>query len=231
MTGSTSVPVWPTAIVFAGSDPVSGALLDRLPNGAGVIAADSGLHVANTLGLYVDLLVGDLDSTDASLVDAAVARGTTVERHPAEKDATDLELALEAARARGAEHITVVGGAGGRLDHLLANMLLLASPRFADVEIDAWPGEAHVAVVQGGRPPHGITGSSGSIVTLLPAGGDATGITTTGLQYPLGRETLPRGTSRGVSNVLVGEAASVVLEHGTLLAVQPFAARIPGGAA
>jgi thiamine pyrophosphokinase len=219
------------AIVLAGGDPVEPHVRTLLPDDAIVIAADSGLHQAERIGLGVDVVVGDFDSVDPSAVERARSAGAVVERHPAEKDATDLELALEAARARGAEHITVVGGAGGRLDHLLANMLLLASPRFADVEIDAWPGEAHVAVVQGGRPPHGITGSSGSIVTLLPAGGDATGITTRGLQYPLGRETLPRGTSRGVSNVLVGEAASVVLEHGTLLAVQPFAARIPGGAA
>jgi thiamine pyrophosphokinase len=61
MAGNTPVPVWPVAIVFAGSGPVSGALLDRLPDDAGVIAADSGLHVADALGVYVDLLVGDLD--------------------------------------------------------------------------------------------------------------------------------------------------------------------------
>jgi thiamine pyrophosphokinase len=219
------------AIVLAGGDPVEPHVRTLLPDDAIVIAADSGLYQADRIGLAVDVVVGDFDSVDPSAVERARATGAVVERHPAEKDATDLELALDAARARGAEHITVVGGAGGRLDHLLANMLLLASPRFADVEIDAWPGDAHVAVVQGGRSPHGITGSAGSIVTLLPTGGDATGITTTGLQYPLGGETLPRGTSRGVSNVLVGEAASVVLEHGTLLAVQPFAARIPGGAA
>ena len=76
MTGDESAPVFESSdvIVFAGSEPVADELLDRLPEGAFVIAADSGLHVANTLGLYVDLLVGDLDSTESSLVDAARAR-------------------------------------------------------------------------------------------------------------------------------------------------------------
>ncbi|HTD50939.1 MAG TPA: thiamine diphosphokinase, partial [Acidimicrobiia bacterium] len=84
------------AIVFAGSQPVSPTVLDRLPDRGDVIAADSGLGVAMALGVHVDHLVGDLDSAAPHAVDAAVASGTTVERHPAEKDATDLELAFDA---------------------------------------------------------------------------------------------------------------------------------------
>ena len=121
-----------------------------------------------------------------------------------------------------AQRITVVGGAGGRLDHFLANVALLASPRFADLEIDARLGDAYVVVAQGGRPPHVVTGAAGSLVTLIPAGDDAVGITTIGLQYPLHGETLHRGTTRGVSNVLVGETGSVVLDQGTLLVIQAF---------
>jgi thiamine pyrophosphokinase len=138
------------------------------------------------------------------------------------------------ARDRGVQRITVVGGAGGRLEHLLANVALLASPRFADLEIDARSGDAYLAVVQGGRPARAIVGRPGSLVTLLPMGGDASGITTSGLQYPLDDATLRPGTSRGVSNVLVGAEGSVVLERGTLLSIQPLAldpiAVEPGGA-
>ncbi len=216
------------AIVLAGGDPVEPRLrtvLERtvLERGALVVAADSGVHQAELLGLHVDYLVGDFDSAEPDAIERARAAGAVVDRHPAEKDATDLELALDVARDRGARRITVVGGAGGRLDHLLANVALLCSPRFADLEIDARSGDAHLAVVRGGRPPHAIVGCPGSLVTLLPAGGDAAGITTSGLQYPLAGATLRPGTSRGVSNVLVGEEGSVVLEHGTLLAIQPEA--------
>ena len=106
--------------------PSSPTLRTRLPEDAVVIAADSGLHQARrSLGLHVDCVVGDLDSADPAAVERGPRRGADVERHPAEKDATDLELAFDCARDRGAQRITVVGGAGGRLDHFLANVALL----------------------------------------------------------------------------------------------------------
>ena len=98
-----------------------------------VIAADSGLDHAHAPRRRGRLVVGDLDSVDPETLAAAELAGTTVERHPAAKDATDLELALLAARDRGAREIVVVGGHGGRLDHFLANALLLATPALADV--------------------------------------------------------------------------------------------------
>jgi thiamine pyrophosphokinase len=209
------------AIVLAGGDAVAPALRSRLAPEAVVIAADSGLHQAEPLGLHVDYVVGDLDSAAPEAVERARASGAIVERHPTEKDATDLELAFDVARDRGVQEITVVGGAGGRLDHFLANISVLASVRFADLVVDAFVGDAYVAVLQGGRAPFPVRGPAGSLVTLLPVGGDACGITTTGLQYPLHGATLRPGTSRGVSNVIVAADATVGLDHGTLLMVQP----------
>jgi thiamine pyrophosphokinase len=195
-----------TVIVFAGGDPVDPQLRAVLPERAFVIAADSGLHAADVVGRNVDLLIGDLD----------------VDRHPAAKDATDLELALDAAATR-ADDVVVVGGAGGRLDHLLANVLLLASPRFAPQRIDAHIGDARVAVAHGAGPPLEIAGEAGSVVTLLPVGGAARGVMTEGLEYPLHGDDLAPGTSRGVSNVMLGTSALVTLAEGTLLVVQPTA--------
>ena len=92
----------------------------------------------------MDHLVGDLDSADPAAVDAAVASGTTVDRHPAEKDATDLELAFDAAIARGARRVVLVDGGGDRLDHLLGNLLLLASPALAASRSEAFCGTARI---------------------------------------------------------------------------------------
>jgi thiamine pyrophosphokinase len=210
------------AIVFAGSGPVAPAVRAQLPGDADVIAADSGLGVANALGVPVDHLVGDMDSVDPAAVEAAESRGTTVDRHPAEKDATDLELALDAALARGARRVVVVDGGGDRLDHLLGNLLLLASAAFAGIEVEAFTGTARVAVARGGDPPVTVTGDPGSLVTLLPVGGPARGIVTTALRYPLRDEELAPGTSRGVSNELAAGVATVALAAGVLLVVQPF---------
>jgi thiamine pyrophosphokinase len=221
MNGIAPVPV---AVVFAGSRPVAPALFDLLPAEADIVAADSGLGVATALGLHVDHLVGDLDSAEPSAVRAAVASGTTVDRHPAEKDATDLELAFDAAIARGAGRVLLVDGGGDRLDHLLGNLLLLASPALAGVETEAYCGTARVTVARGGGPPLAIEGPPASFVTLLPIGGAALGIVTEGLRYPLDHEELAPGTTRGVSNELVAGWGSVQLTEGTLLVVQPFAA-------
>jgi thiamine pyrophosphokinase len=183
-----------------------------------VIAADSGLDHARALGVSVDLVVGDLDSVDPATLDAAVATGTEVERHPAAKDATDLELALDAAVDRGATALHVIGVAGGRLDHFLGNVLLLASPRYAHVRVDARVGDAYVTVV---HEHVELAGTPGGLCTLLPLGGPAVGVRTDGLRFPLRHETLSPGTTRGVSNEFVGTSASVSLEDGVLLAVVP----------
>src|SRR4051794_10898103 len=114
-------------IVVAGGDPVPPSVRSRLPDAALVIAADSGADHAASLGLSVDLVVGDLDSVSPAGLAAARDGGARVDEHPAEKDATDLELALDAAVSAGATEIVVVGGHGGRLDHLLANCMLLGS--------------------------------------------------------------------------------------------------------
>jgi thiamine pyrophosphokinase len=214
------------ALVVTGGDSPPADVAAHLDDASCVIAADSGLEHATRLGLTVDVVVGDLDSVAPDALAAAEGGGTRVQRHPAEKDATDLELSLDAALACGASRVTVVGGYGGRLDHFLANALCLASGRYAAISIDAWVGDAYVTVV---RDQAELLGSPGSLVTLLPVGGAASGVMTTGLRYPLHDEELAPGTSRGVSNKLVDTAASVTVSSGVLLAIQPGALTREGG--
>jgi thiamine pyrophosphokinase len=205
-------------LVFAGGDRPEPHGPARTEGADLVIAADSGLGHARALGVQVDLVIGDLDSVDPRELDAAVAEGAVVERHPAAKDATDLELALDAALDRGATTIHVVGVGGGRLDHFLGNVLLLASPRYAAARVDAHVGGSHVVVVHDYAD---LDGTPGGLCSLLPLGGPAVGVLTDGLRYPLRSETLAPGTTRGVSNEFLGARATVSLESGVLLAVVP----------
>ncbi len=211
------------ALVFAGGDPLDHRWADALPSDAYVVAADSGLELVHAHGLTADLLVGDMDSVRTATRDDAVQRGTVVERHPVDKDATDLELALTAAAAAGATRMLVVGAGGGRLDHFLANVVLLAAPAWDGIEIHALIGPAHVTVVRNDDRGAVLHGAADSLVSLLPAGGPARGITTTGLRWPLHDEELRPGTTRGVSNEMTEPTATVVLTDGVLVAVQPDA--------
>jgi thiamine pyrophosphokinase len=205
-------------VVVAGGNPPDPVGLLQVPYGAPVIAADKGLEHAISLGLEVTVAVGDFDSASPDVVARAEAGATTVERHPAEKDATDLELALDRALSMSPERIVVLSGDGGRLDHLFSTLLLLGSSRYESVEIDAFIGAARVYVVRGQRA---IEGEAGELVSLFALHGPAEDVRTEGLTYSLDGETLEPGSTRGVSNVLVGERARVSAGSGVLLAVCP----------
>lgn len=185
-----------------------------------VIAADGGAHLLDGMGRRPDLLIGDLDSIDPALVDRLADGGTRVERHPADKDASDTELALCAAVAAGADSIVLLGALGGdRLDHELANLLLLADPALDGREVEVRRGGTTVRLLRPGRPL-ALRGVPGDLVTLLPLGGDADGVRSDGLRWALRDATLPAGGSRGLSNEIVAAPASVQLDRGSLLVVE-----------
>jgi len=209
-----------TAVILAGGDLVSPDIRRVVPEHALVIAADSGLTQARPLGLTVDVVVGDLDSVDPIDLAAAEAAGAEVVRHPVDKDHTDLELALLTAADRGASRAVVIGGSGGRLDHFLANALVLASPEHTPLVIEAYVGAARLAVARPATPVE-IVGRPGDLCSLLALGGRASGVSTRGLRFALDGEALHPGSTRGVSNEMTATRAAVTVETGTVLVVQP----------
>ena len=212
-----------TVVVLSGGPgPAPGAVPPELAGSVRapelVVAADGGLHLADLLGLPVDVVVGDMDSVDPERLALAEAAGATVLRHPADKDATDLELALALALAASPDRVVVVGSASGRLDHLLGAVSLLASERWAGAQVDAWLGPAQVHVVRGART---FTGEPGETVSLLAQGGTAVGVTTTGLRWALAGAALGPFDSVGISNELVAPVAQVEVAEGCVVVVRP----------
>jgi thiamine pyrophosphokinase len=203
-----------TIVVFAGGDPPPASVLDGLPPGAYVIAADSGFDHATRLGVKVDLLVGDLDSISA----AGLGLAGEIEQHPTDKNATDLAIALDAAARKEPSRVIVVGGSGGRIDHFLANAALLTASVYSELKLTWLPGDAAIHVV---RDRIELSGSPGDVVSLLPYGGPARGVSTDGLRWPLTDAVLAPGTSLGVSNQMIDTTATVLLDDGVLLTVQP----------
>ena len=185
-----------------------------------VIAADGGANALERLGVPTDVLVGDLDSADADVVERLGAGGTRIERHPVDKESSDTELALAAAVEAGATEIVLLGAIGGdRLDHALANVLLLAEAALADRDLRLVHAGASVRAIRG-PDRRALSGPIGHLVTLLPVGGDARGVTTAGLRWQLDGATLAMGASRGLSNEIVATPAWVSLDAGGLLIIE-----------
>jgi thiamine pyrophosphokinase len=220
-------------LVLGDGDPPTRAGLDAAWPGwddavALVVAADGGARLAGSLGVDVDIWVGDGDSLTATEIDALASGRTRIERVPAAKDESDLELAVARALEAGCTQITVLGALGGpRLDHELANVLLLAHPAATGVGacVELVDARARVSLVTApgvdGRPVRReLPGRVGDLVSLLPLAGDVDGVTTHGLRYPLGDEPLVVGPARGLSNVRLAPDAAVTVRAGRLLVVE-----------
>jgi len=183
-----------------------------------LIAADGGTRHCLALGKLPHVVVGDLDSLPPDHFDDLVDRGVEIERHPTHKDKTDLELAIERAVHDGASEILLVGALGGRLDQTLAN-LLISARRDWTVPILLADGYQTAQILRGGEL-FTLTSPVGSTVSVIPISEEVSGITYTGLAYPLVNATLSLGTTRGISNVIAESSATIYIERGILVVVQ-----------
>ncbi len=207
-------------LVIAGGDPPDRNILESCGQAEFVIAADSGLRVARTHGLSIDLLVGDLDSVSEGDLAWAEAEGVEVIEVPTDKDFTDLELALDRAAQTSFDHVVVIGVGGGRIDHELGNWSVLCAPRSQTLEIRSAGGT--VTVLHGAfTNTVELSGEPGDVVSIVARNGEATGVTTVGLRWPLGDATLASHSSRGISNEFIGATATISVENGTLLIARP----------
>lgn len=211
------------ALIFIGGDRPPEGIVAHLPRPALVVAADSGFDHAAALGVRADLLVGDLDSISAAGLAAATAGGVTIERHPAAKDMTDTELAIEAAIVRGARALTVVSGGGDRIDHLLGALFAAADAAGRVEQVTMWWATTRLRVLHGSAAAC-VEPGAGGLFSVLAVGGDASGVSIDGARYPLHDAELPAGVSRGLSNLAEPGMPTVVrLRAGTALVISPDA--------
>jgi thiamine pyrophosphokinase len=186
-----------------------GKAKERIRGSQLVIAADGGLTHLKAMGMLPHVVIGDMDSLVAGLW----SENELVEHleFPADKDKSDAELAIDLAFERGCEFVSLLGATGGRLDHELGNVSLLAK----------YPGRT--AIVEGGATLVAVDrsqkcvlhGKPGAVVSLIPFP-TAKQVTTQGLEYGLVKHDLPPGT-RGVSNLLCQTEACICVGDGLLL--------------
>lgn len=184
-----------------------------------LVGVDGGCRHLDALGLLPHLAVGDMDSISPELLASYRAQEVETHLHPPKKDATDLELALELALERGATRVSILGGTGGRLDHTLGNLFLLARCLPYGVAACVMDESQCVHLVEAELT---LLGAVGDTLSLLPATPQASGVTLAGLEYPLHDATLTFGTSWGMSNVFIRDTAVVTVRTGRLFVFHLF---------
>lgn len=207
------------AVIFANGETTSSERLsDEIKNAHLLIAADGGLHHFLKLGILPNVLIGDFDSIQSMHLNELEDADVVIIQHPPRKDETDLELALHYAKKQGIKEIIIFYALGSRWDMTITNLLLPTFEVFHDLDIHIVDGLQEISLLRSGSTLH-ISGQVGDVVSLIPVGSKVVGINSQGLEYPLTNDTLMLGSSRGVSNILVKEKASVQITSGLLLCI------------
>jgi thiamine pyrophosphokinase len=186
---------------------------------AAVICADGGARHLEVAGMIPTLIVGDMDSLDQASQDHYEAMGVRIIRHPREKNETDTELALREAFGMTPSEVWIWGALGHRIDHILANISLLVQGIRQGIEIrliDMW---CEIFLVTRRTV---LEGEPGQTVSLLPFGGEVSGISLTGFEYPLANARMEIGSPYGISNRLMERQGIIEVDAGVLLAVRYF---------
>jgi thiamine pyrophosphokinase len=181
-----------------------------------IIAADGGANHLMKMGILPEIVIGDLDSVDEDTLFELTSAEVRIEQYSEDKDETDIELALSYAIELRPTSILIIGALGGRLDQTLANLSILTDPTLPgiDIRLDDGVEEAFFC-----RKQAEVRGRSGDIVSLIPWHGPVEGVTTEGLRWPLYSEMLYPDKSRGVSNAMLKDGASIRIQLGLLLIV------------
>ncbi len=207
-----------TVIVANGPLSANKDLVSILNTAETIIAADGGANHCIELEVMPDVIIGDLDSIDDTAGRTFAEKGIDIQRFPPEKDATDLELALDLAQERGAKEIYLAGVLGGRWDMSLANILLVAQEKYRSLRITLWSSECQIMLNNPGET-YLIQGHKGRTISFLPLTGDVAGVTLKGFKYPLDCYTITSGSTLGVSNIVESKLATEYHEKGILLCI------------
>ncbi len=182
-----------------------------------IICVNGGCGYALAMGLKPDLVIGDMDSLNGG--DQKKIRELDLKfiKHPSAKDKSDLELAIDRAVEMKPGDIMIIGALGGdRADHAFINMLLLYIPLQHNIPAKIVDRNQDIFLI---KDKAIIEGKSGDYFSLFALTGEAGGIITEGLQFPLEGGTLHFASTLGLSNELAGSKAAVSLENGLLLAI------------
>jgi thiamine pyrophosphokinase len=181
-----------------------------------IICADGGTQHALALGIKPNLILGDMDSIGKEMLKKIQDDEVEIELFPRDKNETDLELAIQKAIELEPKEIIIVAALGGRMDQTLANIALLSNPQLVSRNVYLDDGVERIFFC---RNQAEVRGRNGDIVSLIPWGGPVQGVQTENLKWRLDNEALYPEKTRGISNEMTSEVATIKIESGLLLVV------------
>lgn len=203
------------ALIIANGDDVDKTSFENM-NIDYVICADGGLEKAEKLQVVPDLILGDFDSVHGDVLEK-YKKSSEIMKYPAEKDFTDMELSIEIAVKKGFRDIVLVGATGGpRLDHSLANMMLLEKYYKLGINIIIVDNNNKIQIISNNCNML-LDKKRETFVSLIPLTEEINGLTLEGFKYPLDRVIVKRGSTLCVSNEIISDKGRIILERGTAL--------------
>ena len=207
-------------VVFTGGENPPPQIIRRELEGKEpfVVAADSGLIAAENAGVKPDRIVGDMDSLDDVSRLEAYPAGSVI-RYKADKDYTDTELALSLVIEKGCDTIWIIGGGGGRIDHLFGIRSLFEREIFPC----RWITHAEDICCLEAADTLSLSTEPGTLVSVFPMGGGPWDAKSSGLKWPLEGLAWDRGFF-GLSNVAAAGDFSITAHAGRFLVILPLPA-------
>jgi thiamine pyrophosphokinase len=203
-------------IVTGGERPEKTLLKKKAASSSMVVAADRGAEYCLKAGILPDMVVGDMDSLPIGIQDELILNKIEIRKFDCRKDMTDTQIAVDMAIEKGADEIEIVSGIGSRFDHSLANVYLLYRALSQGVKAKIISGIHEIFLIE---KKFVIINETGSLISFLPLGYSASGITLKGFEYEIDNTDMDMSFPIGISNVVGKDSAEVIVSEGILIAI------------
>ncbi len=206
-------------IVVGGPKELIPTLWDYDGNDVIWIGVDRGVVYLLAEGIIPEKAFGDFDSVTEAELELIKEKVPHLNIYPAQKDETDMELALSWAIGQKVEKIHLFGATGGRLDHMLANVQLLTKSIATNIEISIID-QNNIISVQAPGQYHLHINKQYPYISFLPFSREVKGINLTGFKYSLTDENITWGSTLCVSNELVSEKCTYSFKEGIIIVIR-----------
>ena len=209
-------------LIVAGGTVDEQFAVDIIKNGGYevIIAVDAGMDFFYKSRIMPDVIVGDFDSVEQEALEFFQGQEQMdIHRLNPEKDDTDTEYALRFAIGRGATKITVLGGTGSRLDHVIGNVVLLGVGLEKNVSIELLDTHNKIKILNSNLSIRKDE-RFGKYLSVIPITGKVDGVTITGVKYPLDNYDMHGFNTLGISNEIVDDEAAITVRNGIVLVVE-----------